>query len=313
VLTGDSIKLETLGTQGWISKSDPVKLNVKGHIEAAGDGWIDVLVAEPPALKGKTVRVRPQGGKVPEGMTPCHDITFTGNMTYDSIINAANLAIVGQPTKVSDAGVRNIVAPGLEVPGRTPVVPEAVVQNYGRDTIRTMSVSCRVDSAGTHVFEDTRTVARLAPGRTADVLFGQWTPGGPDNSYDVAFQTLLEGDSNPSNDRLTQPVFTSAVPNQAPILDSGTVQPDTGQPGMPFVYRVRYRDADGDAPVEHTALVDGVPQAMMPAGGDPVTGLWFIHQAPLAPGEHWYLFQFDDGSGHVVKTMTMPGPVVLQH
>ena len=313
VLTGDSIKLETLGTQGWISKSDPVKLNVKGHIEAAGDAWIDVLVAEPPALKGKIVRVRPEGGKVPKGFTPCHDITFTGNMTYDSIINAANLAIVGQPTKVSDAGVRNIIAPRLDIPGRTPVFPEAVVQNYGRDTIRTMSVLCRVDSAGTRVFEDTRTVARLAPGGFTNDTFNQWIPDGPDNGYDVAFQTQLEGDSNPGNDRLTQPTRTGTVPNQVPVLDSATVKPDTGQPGMPFVYRVRYRDADGDAPVEHTALVDGAPQAMMPAGGDPVAGLWFVLQMPLAAGEHWYVFQFDDGNGHVVKTMTAPGPVVLPH
>jgi hypothetical protein len=314
VITADSIKLDSFGQLGWVLSADPVKLNIKGHIEAVGDGWIDVLVAEPPALKGKVVRVRPKDGKVPPGMTPCHDITFTGNMTYDSIINAAKLAIVGQPTRTSDAGVRNIVAPRLEVAARTPVVPEAVVQNYGGDTIQMMSVLCRVDSAGTRVHEDTRNLAAaLAPGGTSDVTFGPWTPDGPGNNYDVTFETRLDGDSNPDNDRLARQVFTGAVPNQAPVLDSGDVMPDTGQATMPFAYVVRYRDADGDAPAQHLVVIDGTPQTMMPAGGDPVGGLRFVYQAQLSPGEHWFLFQFDDGNGHIVKTETYQGPFVSGH
>jgi len=313
VLTPDSIKLDSFGQPGWVTKARPVELKLKGHIEAAGDGWIDVLVAEPPALKGKTVRVRPAGGKAPEGFTPCHDITFTGNMVYDSIINAANLAIAGRPQERADAGVKNALAPRLEIPGQTPVAPEAVVENYGRDTIRMLTVSCRVDSAGTQVYHDTRTVNGLGPGVTADVVFSAWTPGGPGNSYEASFQTILAGDSNPGNDRLTQPVFTGTAENRAPVLDSGQVQPDSGLAGMPFVYRVLYRDPDGDLPVEHSAVVDGVQQRMIPGGGEPVAGMWFVYQTPLAAGEHWYLFQFDDGHGHVVKTLTQPGPIVLQH
>jgi hypothetical protein len=309
-LTPDSIKPCTLGSLGWVSRSEPVKINLKGHIEAAGDGWIDVLVAEPPALKGKTVRVRPAGGKVPEGFTPCHDITFTGNMVYDSIINAANLAMVGQPQKTADAGVKHALAPRLEIPGYMPVVPEAVVENSGGDSIHTMTVICRVDSLGTQVYADTRSVTGLAPGGTADVAFNTWTPGAPGNSYEASFQTQLEGDDNPANDRLTQPVFTGAAENRAPVLDSGQVRPDSGQAGIPFAYRVLYRDADGDAPAKHEVLVDGVPQAMTPSGGDPVSGMWFVFQTALAAGEHWYLFQFEDGHGHAVKTLTQAGPSV---
>ncbi len=111
------------------------------------------------------------------------------------------------------------------------------------------------------------------------------------------------------------PLLPKAGPtvNTGPVLEwvgtdgwtSDGVNPDSGLPGVTaFRYRVRYRDADGDAPAAvlcHVARdgspVTGSPFTMtMVAGGDPVVGLVYEYARKLTQtGAYTYRFEASDG------------------
>lgn len=128
------------------------------------------------------------------------------------------------------------------------------------------------------------------------------------------------------------PLLPKAGPvvNTAPVLDwvgtegwtSDGVNPDTGLAGITaFRYRVRYRDADGDAPAailchitRNGTPISGSPFAMKLVGGsDPVAGLIYEHARKLTlTGAYTYRFEASDGlqSAEGVATQETSGPQV---
>jgi hypothetical protein len=107
----------------------------------------------------------------------------------------------------------------------------------------------------------------------------------------------------------TGPLVASQPSNQPPILSNGYVQPDSGFVYSPFIYHVRYADADNDPPTEYKVYIDNVPYNMIPQGNNWTTGVDFIFQRTLNPGVHNFYFHFNDGHGHIVED-THVGPFV---
>ncbi len=101
------------------------------------------------------------------------------------------------------------------------------------------------------------------------------------------------------------------------------VQPDTGPPGTVFTFKVKYSDADGDAPTDMKLRVyrpdgtelTGSPFLMTPAAGTPdwVAGVVFSRQLKLGGhGQYSYLIATSSGGIYVrlPADARQPGPVV---
>jgi len=130
-------------------------------------------------------------------------------------------AIVARiPGLAHDVGVSKIYAPAQAInPGA--VAPKCRLVNYGASAESNIPVTCWIDSAGTHVYNQTATYAGpLAAGDRADVTFTpNWTPGPRGASYSVTFFSGLSGDLNAANDTIKQ---TTTVMTAMPWVDIDT-------------------------------------------------------------------------------------------
>jgi hypothetical protein len=135
-----------------------------------------------------------------------------------------------------DVELAGILSPGPNVnPGS--IAPRVRVRNLGATPESDIPITCRIDSAGTRVYD--RTVSHggpLPPGDAATIDFPEWLAGPAGNSYTVTAFTSLAGDPNPANDTATATTRTAgavfaetlivrrAEPANAPVID-GIVGP----------------------------------------------------------------------------------------
>ena len=109
-----------------------------------------------------------------------------------------------------DVGVASIDFPE-EVETSTLFTPVATVANYRSDP-QSFTASCRIDSSGHSVYEDTVRVADVAGATPRQVTFAPWTVGSaPDIFYNVIITVSLAGDDNWYNDTLSTQVLTTEV------------------------------------------------------------------------------------------------------
>jgi FlgD Ig-like domain len=107
-----------------------------------------------------------------------------------------------RPFPAHDVSAWRIVNPDANVLPSSPEKPKIQVLNLGASP-ESFPVVFRVDSAGLPLYQQTQTVANLAPGLRQTVYFSPpWTPGPRGASYQVLAYTALSGDSNPGNDTL---------------------------------------------------------------------------------------------------------------
>jgi peptidase C13-like protein len=120
-----------------------------------------------------------------------------------------------------------------------------------------------------------------------------------------------DGHGHPVNSQVyTGPIVTSGTMNHAPVLQQGSVMPDSGNYYTPFVYRVLYIDQDNDPPTVFQAFIDNIPFNMNPTGNNFTEGVFFVLQRNLQQGNHNFYFRFDDGHGHMITSQTYTGPIV---
>ncbi|MBN2209197.1 MAG: S8 family serine peptidase [Candidatus Coatesbacteria bacterium] len=84
--------------------------------------------------------------------------------------------------------------------------------------------------------------------------------------------------------------------NTAPVLSSGSVDPQSGNISENFVYGVHYYDADGDQPATGLVYIDNVQHYMTLAEGAPANGT-YRYSTTLSQASHTYYFYFFDGKG----------------
>jgi formylglycine-generating enzyme required for sulfatase activity len=117
--------------------------------------------------------------------------------------------------------------------------------------------------------------------------------------------------SDESGNKSPLSVLSSALMT-TPTLSAGSVSPDSADVGTTFTFSVIYTDAENDAPVVSTVIVDGVEYNMSTltdeANPDYTSGVPFIADVVIDWGSHFYQFAFDDGHGPLVKSELYSGP-----
>ena len=116
---------------------------------------------------------------------------------------------------------------------------------------------------------------------------------------------------------------TSNVNNSNPVLYAAQVKPRVGWPDTIFRYRIKYRDAEGDAPAFAKIYIDNISHTLslnysITCFARPDGGLVFEFDTRLPVGDHEYFFRFKDDNGsafiHWPETQTNKhaayGPIV---
>jgi hypothetical protein len=92
-----------------------------------------------------------------------------------------------------------------------PVTPRLTLTAPGDYTEYSFPATCRIDSAGTTVYNQTVTVDSVVFGDSTQVSFPDWTPGPESTFYNVTLFHSLASDGNHSNDTLYRTVMSSNV------------------------------------------------------------------------------------------------------
>ncbi len=127
-----------------------------------------------------------------------HGDTFLlvlGQMSLDSVFCLRRIA-----SAAIDVGAAAVLAPPPTM-AQGAVAPKVLIQNFGAAAQSNIPVTCWIDSAATHVYNQTVTYAGpLAPGASDSIAFPTWNSGPGGNTYNVTMYTALGGDVNAAND-----------------------------------------------------------------------------------------------------------------
>jgi len=126
--------------------------------------------------------------------------------------------------RVTDVGVRAIIAPTGTVDSGSTITPQARVKNYGT-VAATFPATFRIGTS----YTNTQTVTSLAAGDSVVVSFANWTAG-QRGTFATRCSTALSGDQVPANDTLSGTVTVqvlnvgvTAIVAPTGTVDSGTV------------------------------------------------------------------------------------------
>ncbi|MEO0079750.1 MAG: CARDB domain-containing protein, partial [candidate division WOR-3 bacterium] len=126
---------------------------------------------------------------------------------------------------LTDVGPTRIVAPTGTIPYGTPVIPQAVVKNFGGRP-QSFNVMFRIGT----FYSSTKPVSNLGPGDSVVVNFDQW-PADSAGTWPTKCSTMLAGDQRPLNDTVLGSVTVNLIdacptqivaPAPGSYVDSGT-------------------------------------------------------------------------------------------
>ncbi|HTW92853.1 MAG TPA: CARDB domain-containing protein [bacterium] len=148
--------------------------------------------------------------------------------------NHANDTLSGTVTvRVTDVGVKAIIAPTGTVDSGSTITPQARVKNCGTNTV-TFPVTFHIGAG----YNNTQTVTNLASGDSALVSFANWTAG-QRGTYATRCSTNLTGDQVHTNDTLSGTVTVR-------VIDVGVTAivapPDTVDSGAVLAPQARVRN-----------------------------------------------------------------------
>jgi hypothetical protein len=128
------------------------------------------------------------------------------------------------PPPANDVGMLAIRAPGAAHSVNTPMTPIGVVKNFGTAAQGGFQVVCSI--VGATVYTNTQTVTGpLAANDTARVTFAPYTPTTSEN-VTVIMRTLLAGDQNSDNNRLTRTTIIGQIYLNDFEANNGNFTPD---------------------------------------------------------------------------------------
>ena len=127
--------------------------------------------------------------------------------------------VASVPGQANDVGFTKITSPAASVPPGT-YQPKGRVVNFGTAAVSNVPVTCWIDSAGQHIYNQSTTVTGpIQPGNRVEVAFPNWATGPARNSYTIRMFTTFSGDPNRANDTTAQVTNTVAV---LPFADHDT-------------------------------------------------------------------------------------------
>ncbi len=93
-------------------------------------------------------------------------------------------------------------------------------------------------------------------------------------------------------------------------IAASSVTPYIGEIGGTYTFEAIYQDAEADAPVVHSIIINGGdPIPMTYVSGDFDDLARYTHSQEFPLGAHTHAFLFDDGNGNVVQTNPVFGPL----
>ncbi|MBN1593205.1 MAG: PQQ-binding-like beta-propeller repeat protein, partial [Candidatus Coatesbacteria bacterium] len=145
--------------------------------------------------------------------------------------------------------------------------------------------------------DDLPKTMRLDSGDPSDGTYA-YTTYLDEGSHDYYFH-FEDGNGNtaraPSSD-----YFDGPDVNYVPMATEGTVSPVFAGDDETYTFRVRYSDADGNAPATASVVLDDVEYALTLAEGNAGDG-WYEYSTTLSQGLHDYYYSFDDGDGDTAR------------
>ncbi len=119
-----------------------------------------------------------------------------------------------------DAGVKTILSPGADFDPGTPIVPSAIVKNFGTFT-ESFDVNCLLETEGMTVYDENAAVSSLSPEESREVSFPSFT-GEAGTVYEATFTTLLDPDDTPMNDSRSTLTKNYTRTRRAVLAEGGT-------------------------------------------------------------------------------------------
>ena len=231
----EGIKLD----KNKIDYTDPVITTMEGHVddELPNDNKRIIVDIYKPHRVGKCTVEYKGTGSLNQNIKECEDIKIKGYMIKDDYIITEEEPII-LASNYNDAGCYRCVLPKSHELPFTTISPTVCVKNYGDSSISNFQVSCRVDSAGSEIYRDSKLVSTLIPGDTTNVIFNEWSTGPEGSKYTVYFKTRLPGDENLANDKISQNVIIEEV-----------VLPDTIPPEVEIITPTNGDTVSGYVPI----------------------------------------------------------------
>ncbi len=146
-------------------------------------------------------------------------------------------------------------------------------------------------------------------------LYRTRLPAGPHSYYFVGIDDCGACVAHPRHGFLRGPEV-AAMPNQPPQLIEPRVDPMIGTAQTRFIYRVEYRDPDGDPPSIARVYINGIPHDMKLRSGRSHTGIYTYRTRHYLGNFHEYYYYFEDGRGgtcRLPETGTFHGPNVVRY
>jgi len=235
-----TIKYSPSGTRQWIqrfnepdstycdNRASAIALDTFGNIYVTGQS-VGLIYSTDYA----TVKYNPSGTQkwVARYDGPVHNTdearAMTVDLTGNVYVTGYSIGTGGNPDYATikyyqsgpnDVGVDSITYPSSQHLRLTPMIPCAIVKNYGTSPQTNFSVVCSIiESAGSARYTNTKIVSYLADYDTVRVYFDTWTPTITELCT-VKFRTNLIGDENPTNDQKTR---TCEIANAVLYLSEG--------------------------------------------------------------------------------------------
>jgi|GEM_PF-1710723 len=125
------------------------------------------------------------------------------------------------PSNTHDVSTQSIVVPTTHEITAMPVIPTAIIKNLGASTETGFNVTVKIDSSGTEVYTDTKSISKtMGKYDTDTVAFAGWMPNWEGGTYNTRCYTQLGTDQDLSNDTLIRDVLCSNIDTLA--IDDGT-------------------------------------------------------------------------------------------
>lgn len=229
-------------------------------------GVCALMLEKNPNLLPEEVDEVMQSSVLPLGTPPKNNTFGTGRI--DAMLCIANTPLPGPR---HDVAMDKVLSPGDRIDPRTPLAPVAVVKNRGTYNEPNVVVHCKVESLGTQVYYQTRTITLLDSVGVDTVTFPAWNVGPGSQTYNLTFWHYQVPDTNRSNDTITKTTTTRGHDVRAAGMNvSGRVKANS-----PLTPRVTLASADyternfkafclidsaGTVVYRDSAAVDSVPE-----------------------------------------------------
>ncbi len=230
-------------------------------------GVVCLMLSKNPTLSPREIDSILELHSVKDLGTPGKDNTFGAGRLNCSLA----VAHTPFPGPRHDVGMGQVLAPGAKIDPLVPLAPVVTVVNRGTYPEANVVVHCWVDSAGTRVYNQTRTITLLDSAGTDTVTFPNWNVGPGSQTYEVTFWHYHVPDTNRGNDTIRKTTTTRGHDVQTAGMNVGN-RVRANQPFAPsvtlknigdytetgFVAYCRV-DSSGQPVYSQSAAVDSVP------------------------------------------------------